>query len=60
MIGWHEDFEDLADECPEDFEEQWAFEQALNAEAADFRKAEIRQTADAFPANESDDENPPW
>jgi hypothetical protein len=59
MIGWHEDFEDLGNECPEDFEEQWAFEQQLAAEAADFRKAEARQAAEAFPANESDD-NPPW
>jgi diadenosine tetraphosphate (Ap4A) HIT family hydrolase len=37
-MGWHEDFEDLADECPEDIEELWLFEQQLAAEAADFRK----------------------
>jgi hypothetical protein len=59
MIGWHEDFEDLADECPEDFEEQWAFEQALNAEAADYRQAEALQAADSFPANEDDNLPPP-
>jgi hypothetical protein len=38
-MGWHEDFEDLADNCPEDIEEQWQFEQP-------------RQTADALPVTD--------
>jgi hypothetical protein len=59
MIGWNEDFEDLADECSEDIEELWLFEQQLAAEAADFRKAEALQATDSFPANEADT-LPPW
>jgi hypothetical protein len=58
MIGWHEDFEDLADECPEDFEEQWAFEQQLNAETGDYRRAEALQAAEALPV--TDDDEAPW
>jgi hypothetical protein len=62
MIGWNEDFEDLADEGPEDIEDLWAFEQVLNAEAADYRQAEaLLHAAESFPANESnDDSTPPW
>jgi hypothetical protein len=58
IMRWHEDFEDLADECPEDFEEQWLFEQTLNAEAADFRQAEARQAAEALPV--TNDDEAPW
>jgi hypothetical protein len=57
-MGWHEDFEDLADECPEDFEEQWAFEQTLNAEAADFRQAEALRAAETLPV--TTDDEAPW
>jgi hypothetical protein len=58
-MGWHEDWEDLADECPEEFEEQWLFEQTLNAEAADYRKAEAQLAAETFPVT-TDDSEAPW
>jgi hypothetical protein len=58
MIGWHEDFEDLADECPEDFEELWLFEQQLAAEAADYRKAEALQAAETLRV--TNDDEAPW
>jgi hypothetical protein len=57
-MGWHEDFEDLADECPEDIEELWLFEQQLAAEAADFRQAEARQAAEVLPVTNNDEL--PW
>jgi hypothetical protein len=58
MIGWHEDFEEGLEDCPEDIEERWAFEQTLNAEAADFRKAEALQAAEVLPI--PTDDEAPW
>jgi hypothetical protein len=55
-MGWTEDFEDLADEGPENLEEQWAFEQALNAEAADYQ-AEALLVAEVVPVT---DDSLPW